>query len=303
MLWDEGTWEPKGDPHAGLKKGHLAFELHGERLKGGWDLIRMRGDEKRENWLLIKEADRGGRSNGPNGAFLDGLASSVTTGRSMEEIAAGETAQAHAKQAQSATESRDAAALKRSRWTQYPDVSLRRWSMRRRKARSGSTRSSSTATGCSVLSSAARSRLRTRNGNRLDGSFPSGRRGLAGLKTKDAVLDMEAVVLDRKGKSSFQALQAALGEGGQPERIVAYAFDLLHLDGKDLTRLPLTERKDKLADAARRNPNQDRSLPLQRAFCRRWRGDARQGLRARDWRASFRNAPTRPMSRAGERTG
>ena len=57
MLWDRGTWEPKGDPHAGLKKGHLAFELHGERLKGGWDLIRMRGDEKRENWLLIKEAD------------------------------------------------------------------------------------------------------------------------------------------------------------------------------------------------------------------------------------------------------
>ena len=59
MLWDRGTWAPKGDPHAGLKKGHLAFELHGERLKGGWNLIRMRGDEKRENWLLIKEADRG----------------------------------------------------------------------------------------------------------------------------------------------------------------------------------------------------------------------------------------------------
>src|SRR5246127_3292403 len=34
MLWDKGTWEPKGDPHVGLKKGHLAFILHGERLKG-----------------------------------------------------------------------------------------------------------------------------------------------------------------------------------------------------------------------------------------------------------------------------
>src|SRR3981081_1684783 len=58
MLWDRGSWEPKGDPHAGLKKGHLAFTLHGERLKGGWDLVRMRGDGKRENWLLIKEADQ-----------------------------------------------------------------------------------------------------------------------------------------------------------------------------------------------------------------------------------------------------
>jgi bifunctional non-homologous end joining protein LigD len=36
MMWDEGTWEPKGDPRAGLKKGHLSFTLHGKRLKGGW---------------------------------------------------------------------------------------------------------------------------------------------------------------------------------------------------------------------------------------------------------------------------
>jgi bifunctional non-homologous end joining protein LigD len=49
MLWDRGTWEPKDDPHAGLKIGHLSFVLHGERLKGGWGLIRMRGDGKREN--------------------------------------------------------------------------------------------------------------------------------------------------------------------------------------------------------------------------------------------------------------
>src|SRR6202789_4659857 len=40
MLWDTGTWEALGDPHAGLKKGHLSFNLHGGRLKGKWDLIR-----------------------------------------------------------------------------------------------------------------------------------------------------------------------------------------------------------------------------------------------------------------------
>ncbi|HXI42447.1 MAG TPA: DNA polymerase ligase N-terminal domain-containing protein, partial [Bryobacteraceae bacterium] len=32
MLWDEGTWEPKGDPRLGLRKGHLSFILHGQRL-------------------------------------------------------------------------------------------------------------------------------------------------------------------------------------------------------------------------------------------------------------------------------
>ena len=63
----------------------------------------------------------------------------------------------------------------------------------------------------------------------------------------------------RKGKSSFQALQAALGDGGKPEKIVAYVFDLLHLDGKDLTRLPLTERKEKLENLLKKS-KQDRWL-------------------------------------------
>src|SRR5436853_256923 len=39
MMWDQGTWEPKGDPQAGLAKGHLAFTLRGKRLKGGWNLV------------------------------------------------------------------------------------------------------------------------------------------------------------------------------------------------------------------------------------------------------------------------
>ena len=69
VLWDTGTWEPVGDPHEGLKKGHLSFILHGKQLKGGWSLVRMRGDGKRENWLLIKKNDeeaRTGRGDGLN---------------------------------------------------------------------------------------------------------------------------------------------------------------------------------------------------------------------------------------------
>ena len=88
--------------------------------------------------------------------------------------------------------------------------------------------------------------LRTRNGNDWTESFPAIAAAMEKLKVDSAVLDMEAVVLDAEGKSSFQALQAALGEGGRPERIVGYAFDLLHLDGRDLTGLPLIERKDRL---------------------------------------------------------
>jgi bifunctional non-homologous end joining protein LigD len=90
------------------------------------------------------------------------------------------------------------------------------------------------------------SRLRTRNGNDWTESFPAIAEALKKLKVRDAVLDMEAVILDAEGKSSFQALQAALGDSGRPERIVGYVFDLLHLDGESLIKQPLLERKKKL---------------------------------------------------------
>jgi len=61
MLWDIGLWAPDGDPHEGLRKGKLAFVLDGQRLKGGFALVRMKNDRvrnARENWLLIKERDQ-----------------------------------------------------------------------------------------------------------------------------------------------------------------------------------------------------------------------------------------------------
>ena len=261
MMWDAGTWEPKGDPRAGLKKGHLSFILHGERLKGGWGLIRMRGDGKRENWLLVKENDEEARKNGANEKFLSDLASSVKTGRSMDQIA-GLKAPASKTKAETATPKTKKAApsgneLKRL-MERYPEVQLATLVDEPPPGESGCMKSSSTATGCWVLFRTAQ-RLRTRNGKDWTESFPSLVTALEKLKAEDAVLDMEAVIVDEKGKSSFQALQAALGDGGKPENIVAYVFDLLHLDGKDLTRLPLTERKEKLENLLKKS-KQDNGL-------------------------------------------
>src|SRR5262245_7166 len=89
-------------------------------------------------------------------------------------------------------------------------------------------------------------RLRTRNRKDWTLRFPSLVTSLQELKVMDAVLDMEAVVLINDGKSSFQALQAALGADGNPKSIIAYVFDLLHLNGRHLTKLPLRERKERL---------------------------------------------------------
>ena len=88
LLWDRGTWKPIGDPDKGLKKGHLEFELDGEKLHGRWHLVRMpsRRGEKRENWLLIKGEDEFARSpNEPD--LLEERPESVKTGRKIEEIA------------------------------------------------------------------------------------------------------------------------------------------------------------------------------------------------------------------------
>ncbi|UXR63322.1 DNA ligase D [Bdellovibrio bacteriovorus] len=56
-IWDTGIWIPKSSPAAGLKKGHLEFELKGHRLKGAWDLIRTKFAGKSPQWLLVKRDD------------------------------------------------------------------------------------------------------------------------------------------------------------------------------------------------------------------------------------------------------
>jgi bifunctional non-homologous end joining protein LigD len=101
------------------------------------------------------------------------------------------------------------------------------------------------------------SRLLTRNGKDWTNKFPSLSSALDKLPVKNAVLDMEAVMLDEDGKSSFQSLQAALGEGGNRANIVAYIFDLLYIDDADLTKKPLLDRKVRLQTLLKSN-----KLPL-----------------------------------------
>jgi bifunctional non-homologous end joining protein LigD len=86
MLWDRGTWEPTEDPHQGLKKGHLVFTLHGERLRGRWHLVRTRPKvrEKNESWLLFKGKDA---EAGKRAEPVEVELTSVVSGRSMDAIA------------------------------------------------------------------------------------------------------------------------------------------------------------------------------------------------------------------------
>ena len=88
IVWDKGSWRPLHDPAKSLAKGHLDFELSGEKLKGRWHLVRMarKPREKHDNWLLIKGDDEAARA--PQDAdILDERPESAKTGRSLADVA------------------------------------------------------------------------------------------------------------------------------------------------------------------------------------------------------------------------
>ena len=88
MLWDQGVWEPIGDPAKGFREGHLKFILHGEKLQGAWMLVRKGGrkaEEGERHWFLFKERDEFAR---PGESITEEMPLSVTTGRDLDEIAA-----------------------------------------------------------------------------------------------------------------------------------------------------------------------------------------------------------------------
>ena len=62
IVWDEGTWEPAADPHQGRKDGTLVVTLHGPKMAGLWELVRIaKPGDKQEAWLLVKKRDRQAR--------------------------------------------------------------------------------------------------------------------------------------------------------------------------------------------------------------------------------------------------
>jgi bifunctional non-homologous end joining protein LigD len=106
-------------------------------------------------------------------------------------------------------------------------------------------------------------KLLTRKGLDWTAKFPSVAQAVQKLHVKTALVDGEVVVEDAKGVSRFSLLQQDLS-AGRPGRMVLYAFDLMHLDGADLKRLPLSARKAALAKLLHRG--HDRHIRLSRSL-------------------------------------
>ncbi len=92
-----------------------------------------------------------------------------------------------------------------------------------------------------------RVQLMTRSGLDWTERFPAIAAALAKVPVKSAVVDGEAIIEDAHGISNFSALQEALSDGRCAKEAILFAFDLMYLNGRDLRRLSLDERKTLLA--------------------------------------------------------
>lgn len=254
MLWDRGHWEPvEGKSAADLERGHLHVRLHGTRMKGEWLLIRLkpRPREKAENWLLRKLDDA---EAGAAGDLVDRCLTSVATGRTMEEIAAGAPARRAAGGAGARRRgNRPPAARPGQPGRPAPDAAPLPAFVSPQLC----TLVDHVPTGqawlhevkydgyrCLLAVSGGEARIFTRSGLDWTDRFPGIVAAARRLPLASALIDGEIVALDGEGKPSFSALQAALKQGQGD--LVLFAFDLLSLDGEDLTRLGNLERKELL---------------------------------------------------------
>jgi bifunctional non-homologous end joining protein LigD len=224
MLWDIGWWQPFQPVNEALAKGHLHFALHGRRATGGWSLVRMaaRGGA-RENWLLVKDRDAAAREAGP--PFAEAHPTSVATARTLAQIAAGAPAQRFGPARKGATPRFRAVQLARlapappdgADWLH--EVKLDGYRAQVALGRNGL-------------------RIRTRSGQDWTDRFAELAPPLQALPCDTALIDGEIVA--GGGLEGFASLQRAIPLGG-PFRF--HGFDLLHLDGRDLSGRPLTERR------------------------------------------------------------
>ena len=165
IVWDQGRWIPEAIPTRTMRKGHLDFTLEGERLKGKWHLVRMRGKPgENEQWLLLKSDDEAARTP-DDPEILEEETTSVMSGRTIEELAAqGEIRIDHAERAKAARRGRrsrvrtrlDAEGAKKGFLPSLCRAGLANLVESAPEGASGCTRSSSTATACRPASTAAR---------------------------------------------------------------------------------------------------------------------------------------------------
>ncbi len=259
IVWDWGTYEPEAetpDPVKAVEDGELKFELHGEKLKGRFTIVRTSRrpgtapttafEDDSEQWLLIKKRDVAAVT----GWDAEQFPKSVKTGRTNDEVKENRDAvwvsDMPAASAQIDLEGAVEAPLPGfippmlatlAQPTPFDDPD---WLF---EVKWDGYRIESIVNDGTV-------RMYTRRG--LDGAtyFPGLLTPTTWISARQAIVDGEVVALDEDGAPDFGLLQEAIsglrsrgpGKGPAP-RLLYQVFDLLYLDGRSLLQVPLQDRK------------------------------------------------------------
>ncbi len=238
IVWDSGTYHSRETTDRtvgelllgqGIANGNLKFVLHGQKLRGEFALVKLRKADD-SAWLLIKKQDEHATAHDIHDITEDDR--SVLSNRTLEDVessdASGEL-RLDVGDAPTAPFPRDIkpmlAQLVEEAFDDPEWLYEIEWDGYRAIAE--------------VLDDDVR--LYSRNKAALHDSFPSIVDSLKRLGHA-AVLDGEVVVVDEGGVADFLLLQnfERTGRGN----LVYYVFDILHLDGHDLRKLPLIRRKE-----------------------------------------------------------
>ena len=281
MLWDRGTYRAEGpddgDDESAIRRGYRSgdfkFTLDGERLRGSWVLVRMRGrngGSSKPQWLWIKHRDAEARDDVD---IVADVTTSVATGRTMEEIAAGKRRPAKGRNTRTVT--RRASTTTR----QKPAAVTRSRALGRLEPMYASIGTSVPEgegwtfepkyDGIRVLAFITRDavRLITRNGNDKTKQFPEIANALRALGKKaerELVVDGEIIAVVRGEVARFQALQdrmhvkdaGTIEEFAKTQPAAIALFDIL-VDGDDVViKEPWSTRRKHLERLLRRRTNQ-----------------------------------------------
>ena len=268
-IFDQGTWTTDDEPLAAIARGSLDFELHGDKLKGAWKLVRTGKPARQPQWLLIKRSDnhaadveaddlvgtpsRRGRPRGEarapiaaNSAKAAKVAKSkAATGKHAKARAAAKRTPSRKSPRREAPWRKRALALQGARDRPHPSGFAAELCTLREAPPSGDAWLHEIKwDGYRLLADLVDGQAKLRSRNDLDWTarVPAIARAVEALPVSDAHLDGELVVLDDRGHSDFSALQRVLeGSSRQPLRYVV--FDLPGVAGVDLSRTALVERK------------------------------------------------------------
>jgi bifunctional non-homologous end joining protein LigD len=249
IIWDQGTYSPEGGMSARdqLARGELKFELHGDKLRGSFVLVKLRKQGTKNEWLLIKHRDSFADSNWD----AEDHAESVVTGRTLEDIAEGRSTPSQPR-LRDASQLTGAVKAPMPRMPKGVPVTLAQ--IKERPFSDPDWVFEIKWDGVRALAQIedGEATLWSRSGRNITAEYPEFKDLGKHFRVANAIADGEIATLDENGRSDFHKLQNRLGVQNPSQNLMHsvpvnyYFFDLLYADGYDLRKSPLVERKELL---------------------------------------------------------